>query len=47
VTERRAWRRAVYEVIQTMTSSVPQGQVTIERLCRLARVSRAGYYRLW
>jgi len=47
VTERRAWRRAVYEVIQTMTSSVPQGQITIERLCRLARVSRAGYYRLW
>jgi transposase InsO family protein len=47
VTERRAWRRAVYEVIQTMTNSLPQGQVTIERLCRLARVSRAGYYRLW
>jgi hypothetical protein len=47
VSERRAWRRAVYEVIQTMTSSMSQGQVTIERLCRLARVSRAGYYRLW
>jgi putative transposase len=47
MTERRAWRRAVYEVIQTMMSSLPQGQVTIERLCRLARVSRAGYYRLW
>src|SRR5271155_4075973 len=47
VSQRRAWRRAVYEVIQTMTSSLPQGQVTIERLCRLARVSRAGYYRLW
>jgi transposase InsO family protein len=47
MTERRAWRRAVYEVTQTMTSSLPQGQVTIERLCRLARVSRAGYYRLW
>ena len=30
-----------------MTSSLPQGQVTIERLCRLARVSRAGYYRCW
>jgi transposase InsO family protein len=47
VSQRRAWRRAVYDVIQTMTSSVPQGHVTIERLCRLARVSRAGYYRLW
>jgi hypothetical protein len=47
LSQRRAWRRAVYEVIQTMASSLPQGQVTIERLCRLARVSRAGYYRLW
>jgi transposase InsO family protein len=47
VSERRAWRRAVYELIQTMTSALPQGQITIERLCRLARVSRAGYYRLW
>ena len=47
MTERRAWRHAVYEVIQTMTSSLPQGQVTIEHLCRSARVSRAGYYRLW
>jgi putative transposase len=47
VTQRRAWRRAVYEVIQTMASCLPQGHVTIERLCRLARVSRAGYYRFW
>jgi putative transposase len=30
-----------------MTSSMPQGHVTIERLCRLARASRAGYYRFW
>jgi hypothetical protein len=47
VSQHRVWRRAVYEVIQTMTNSVPQGHVTIERLCRLAHVSRAGYYRLW
>ena len=31
-----------------MTASMPQGSpVTIERLCRQARVSRAGYYRFW
>ena len=26
---------------------MPQGSLTIERLCRLAGVSRAGYYRHW
>jgi hypothetical protein len=31
-----------------MTVSLPQGSpVTIERLCRQAGVSRAGYYRFW
>jgi transposase InsO family protein len=31
-----------------MTASMPQGSpVTIERLCRLTGVSRAGYYRFW
>jgi transposase InsO family protein len=31
-----------------MTSSVPRGNsATIERLCRQAKVSRAGYYRFW
>lgn len=30
-----------------MTGSLPQGHMTIERQCRLARVSRAGYYRRW
>ena len=31
-----------------MTTSMPQGSpATIERLCRQARVSRAGYYRFW
>jgi putative transposase len=31
--------------MQAMTSPVPQGELTIERMCVLARVSRAGYYR--
>ncbi len=30
-----------------MTNSVPQGELTIERMCKLAGVSRAGYYRHW
>jgi len=30
-----------------MTGSLPQGDATIDRLCRLARASRAGYYRFW
>jgi hypothetical protein len=34
-----------YEVIWTMT--VSQGSQRIDRLCRLAGVSRAGYYRFW
>ena len=42
---RRVWRAAVYEVIRAMT--VSQGSQTIDRLCRLAGVSRAGYYRFW
>ena len=25
----------------------PQGQITVDALCRLAGVSRAGYYRAW
>ena len=28
-----------------MTTSLPQGELTIERMCKLAGVSRAGYYR--
>jgi transposase InsO family protein len=28
-----------------MTSPRPQGELTVERMCLLARVSRAGYYR--
>ena len=30
-----------------MMSPRPQGELTVERLCRLAAVSRAGYYRQW
>jgi putative transposase len=30
-----------------MMSPRPQGNLTVERLCRLAGVSRAGYYRQW
>ncbi|MER9794751.1 hypothetical protein [Mesorhizobium sp. M0213] len=30
-----------------MTAHVPQGSPGIEQMCRLADVSRAGYYRHW
>jgi putative transposase len=30
-----------------MTSPRPQGELTVERMCGLAGVSRAGYYRRW
>ena len=30
-----------------MTTSLPQGEFTIERMCALVGVSRAGYYRAW
>ena len=30
-----------------MTTLLPQGELTIERMCALAGVSRAGYYRGW
>lgn len=30
-----------------MTSPRPQGEITVDRMCVLARVSRAGYYRHW
>jgi transposase InsO family protein len=34
-------------VIQARTNSLPQGELTIERMCKLSGVSRAGYYRHW
>ena len=30
-----------------MTPAMQQGQITVDRMCRLAAVSRAGYYRHW
>jgi putative transposase len=30
-----------------MTTPLPQGELTVERMCALAGVSRAGYYRQW
>jgi len=30
-----------------MTSPRPQGELTVERMCRLSGVNRAGYYRHW
>src|SRR5258707_15389038 len=30
-----------------MICPLPQGELTIERMCALAGVSRAGYYRHW
>ena len=30
-----------------MTAPLPQGALTVERMCALAGVSRAGYYRHW
>src|SRR6266566_6226999 len=40
-----SWSAAIYAVIQAMTTSLPQGELTIERMCKLSGVSRAGYYR--
>src|SRR3974390_1921704 len=44
---RRAGGAGVYAVIKAMTPPLPQGKRTIERMCRLAGVNRAGYYRHW
>jgi len=45
--ERRSWRRGIYAVIQAMTAPLSQGELGVERMCRLAGLSRAGYYRHW
>jgi transposase InsO family protein len=45
--ERRAWREGINAVIAEMMSTRAQGDLTVEQMCRLAGVSRAGYYRHW
>jgi hypothetical protein len=41
--ERRQWRASIYEQIGEVMRL--QGETSVERLCQLAGVSRAGYYR--
>jgi putative transposase len=41
--ERQHWREGVYDEIQEMM--LLQGGLSIERMCQLAGVSRAGFYR--
>lgn len=42
--ERRAWRNSIYDEICSWES---QGQMTVQRMCELAGVSRASFYRDW
>ena len=39
----RSWRLGIYDAIRPWTQE--QGSLTVERMCQLAQVSRAGYYR--
>src|SRR5208283_3034707 len=41
-----AWRRSVYTEVLRQTQR-EDNELSIERACELARVSRAGYYRAW
>ena len=43
--ERRGFRRGIYQVIQRQAAE--QGATSIERMCELGKVSRAGFYRDW
>src|SRR2546427_219091 len=43
--ERRAWRQSVFALIHAMTP--PPGGPSLHRMCSLAGVSRASYYRHW
>ena len=42
---RAEYRSGVYEQIRSVDSS--QGKLSVERMCWLSKVSRAGYYRAW
>lgn len=44
---REAWRNGVFQVIEKMMADLPQGKLNIDRMCWLAGVSRASYYRHW
>ena len=41
--EQRAWRDSIYDQIRGLMSL--QGSMTVERMCELGPVSRAGFYR--
>ena len=41
--ERQGWREGIYDQIREVMSM--QGSLSIERMCQLAQVSRAGFYR--
>src|SRR5208283_1995490 len=43
--ERGAFRRRIYRTIEAAVTA--QGRTSVERMCDLARVSRAGFYRDW
>src|SRR5262249_54850612 len=41
--EQRLWRNGIYEIIRSWKPE--QGSLGVERMCQLAGVSRASYYR--
>ena len=43
-TQRNQWRSGIYEHITEVMPSL-QGKLSVERMCMLAQVSRAGFYR--
>jgi len=48
--ERRVWRDSVFTHIQVVTrlqGETPGARLSVERMCALAGVSRAAYYRAW